>query len=40
MVRTNSEKTIDTAKTSPYGGDKMGRTKRKNLKRQKNKEEK
>ncbi len=39
MVRTDSEKTIDTASTSPLGGGKPGRTKRKNLKSKKDKNE-
>ncbi len=38
MVRTDSEKTIDMALTSPLGGGKPGRTKRKNLKNKAKKE--
>jgi len=33
MVRTDSEKTIDFASTSPFGGGRPGRTKRKSVKR-------
>ena len=39
MVRTDSEKTIDTAATSPLGGGRPGRTKRRNLKNKKEKKE-
>jgi len=35
MVRTDSEKGIDTATTSPFGGGRAGRTKRRNAKRPK-----
>ena len=38
MVRTDSEKGIDSAPTSPHGGGKAGRTKRKNAKRVKKEE--
>ena len=39
MVRVDSEKNIDFAQTSPLGGGRVGRTKRKKLKTEKKKEE-
>jgi len=33
LVRTDMEKTIDMAPTSPFGGGRIGRTKRKNAKK-------
>jgi small subunit ribosomal protein S9e len=39
LVRVSSEAAIDFASTSPLGGGRAGRTKRKNLKRGKKTEE-